>query len=231
MTDDQNIVESPAAKLFERLRSSRNSLRRENASNVKAICDNMERDNVPITPSEVARRCIDLFGGPAPSTITNTNSQLGEYVRLRRLEQKSNVKGDKRVRPPLSGMVSDHVLASEIQILEEANRMLTLENHALRNLYKKITGFDIDKELRKAGRDKEVPTIGGHSESSLHIDQALQAVLLKLMDHLIAERQYESYRGRFVVNKKMVLSPPEYTLYRKAVGLTDEEWIKRYGEF
>jgi hypothetical protein len=230
MNNEMNAELAPSANLYEHLSTSRNSLRRENIKNVKAVCDQMQKDKIPITPAEVAKRCVKLFGGPAASTITNTNSPLGEYIRLRKLEQKDEGRGENRERVPLSGTVNDPILAAEVQLLEEKNRMLKLENHAMRNLFKKITGFDIDKELKRVRGGNDTTAIGIPFSAGTKSDDELQAVLLKLMDHLFGDRQYESYRGRFAINRKMILTPPEYELYRKATGLSEEEWIKRYGE-
>lgn len=221
---------APSDSLYEHLSASRNSLRRENIKNIKAVCDQMQKDKVPITPAEVAKRCVKLFGGPASSTITNTNSPLGEYIRLRKLEQKAEGNGEDGEQIPLSETVNDPILAAEVQLLEEKNRMLRLENHAIRNLFKKITDFDIDKELKGVSKGNNVIAIRTPSSARPELDDELQAVLLKLMDHLFGDRQYESYRGRFAINRKMILTPAEYGLYRRATGLSDEDWIKRYGK-
>lgn len=229
MVDLPQVAELPSAKLFEILSSSRNSLRRDNANNVKTICDQMMKDRVMMTPAEVSRRCMQLFGGPATSTITNTGSQLGEYVKLRIIEQKAGLKGGARIVTPLSDDVADPILAAGIRVEEERARMLTRENHGLRNLLRKMSNFDIDKELKRLGNGQKAVAVEKKTQETLQINSSLQAVFLKLMDHLISERQYESYRGRLTVNKKIVLTPQEYESFRRATGLSDEMWTKRYG--
>ena len=73
--------------LFDDLAGSRNSIRRENIRVIKEVCDLMEKDGVPIAAAEVVRRCGP--NGPAYSTVCNTGSKLGEYIRLRVDEQAS----------------------------------------------------------------------------------------------------------------------------------------------
>lgn len=75
--------------LYDEIAASRNSIRRENIRAIKVVCDRMENDGVQIAAAEVVRRCG--HGGPAYSTVCNTGSKLGEYIRLRVVDRKSVV--------------------------------------------------------------------------------------------------------------------------------------------
>lgn len=229
-TKMQNIL-SAAEMVYKNLSSSNNSLRRTNAHYVKIICDQMAKDKVEITLSSVAQRCIDQFGQPATSTITNTGSMLGEYIRQRRNEQHLEVKriiNDNYI----SKKLSDPILAQEVKILEESTKQLRIENNALRNTLK-LLSVDLDNELKSIfvseTSSKQSAII---KPKKLNNDQSentlLSNSLLKLLDHL-ASRNYQQFRGRYGLNKKTILTNPEFEEIKKYCNISESEWIARYG--
>lgn len=213
------------------LSSSNNSIRRTNAHYIKLICDQMEKDKVEITISSVGQRCMEQFGKPATSTITNTGSKLGEYIRLRRSEQNLDIV--KIINQNhVSNKLSDPILAQEVKILEESIKQLQIENNALRNTLKSLS-VDIDGGIKaifqgiEPSLNKELIQISSlkHGEPN---NSLLSSAVLKLFDHL-ASRNYQLFRGRYGLNKKTVLSSPEFEVLKDACNISESEWAARYG--
>ncbi|OYW17112.1 MAG: hypothetical protein B7Z52_07310, partial [Burkholderiales bacterium 12-64-5] len=101
----------------------------------------------------------------------------------------------------------------------------------LRALLKTLRpGVDIDRllkgeanpvEARLTGDAKALPSVDVHE---------VRGALLKLLDHLVASRQYKLLRGRLTINGKVVLDPRELESLRRTTNLSEEEWGGRYGE-
>lgn len=221
-----SVSQSPSAILFDELCKSANSKRRENAQNIKLTCDHMETDGVEITLSGVAKRCLDSFGGPAVSTVTNTGSKLGEYVRLRKQEQNID-KGTSIERTGVSAKVSDPVLAQEVKILEETIKGLRNENNALRVAFKKLnTNIDNDisnillSEQKHNTNEKLLPLPSYTS----HLKSAITSLLRHLSD-----RGYGMYRGRFGINKRTVLTTAELDALKEVINISEAEFLATYG--
>lgn len=214
--------------LYEEIFASRNSNRRENIRVIKVVCDQMEKDRVVINAAEVSRRCGE--NGPAYSTISNKGSALGEYIKLRMTEQVATLKPVASGERSLADTVFDPVLAAQIRDKESTARWFRKENTALRHLLKSLTpGFDIDGALARVAKGQATTLIENKAPSADSVSNELKGLLLKLMDHLIGERQYEELRGRLTINRKIVLDPRELQVYRQTSGLSDDEWQKRYG--
>lgn len=214
--------------LYDELATSRNSIRRENIRLVRAACDQMERDGVQMSAAEIARRCGE--NGPAYSTISNSGSQLGDYVRLRITEQAARRTPVPGARRSVADGVADPVLQAQMRDLESVKRYLTRENSGLRALLKGLRpGVDIDRllrgdakptEARLTGAEKALPSVDVHE---------VRGALLKLIDHLVGARQYKLHRGRLTINGKVVLDPGEVEALRRTTNLSDDEWGTRYG--
>lgn len=222
---------SPSEIAYDNLISSQNSVRRGNAHNVKLVCDQMERDGVEILLSQVAQRCIEQFGQPGTSTITNTGSKLGEYIRLRRSEQNVDRKGVVE-RNAISNKLSDPVLAQEVKILEETVKQLRMENNGLRNAFRSLN-VDVDngiKRLLQGGNttDKETSNTELSVSNNRAVDPLLSNALLRLLEHL-ASRNYQLFRGRYGVNNKAVLSGPEFEALKSSCNISESEWAARFG--
>ena len=231
MTNSEEKSRYPSQIAYEALISSQNSVRRGNANNVKLICDRMEKDKVEISLSQVAQRCVEQFGQPAISTITNTGSKLGEYIRLRKCEQNVDKKGNIE-RNVVSGKLSDPVLAQEVKILEETAKQLRIENNALRNSFRSLT-VDIDGGIKRLFQTNNcIVNDTSVAEPSLPIDEAVSPLLsiaiLRLFDHLAA-RNYQFFRGRYGVNNKTVLSSSELHALKQACNIPESEWVTRFG--
>lgn len=213
--------------LFDEIVASRNSGRRENIRAIKTVCDQMERDRVVISAAEVTRRCGD--NGPAYSTVSNKGSKLGEYIKLRMTEQAASLTPTPRSDRSLADTVLDPVLAAQIRDKEDTARWVRKENKGLRNLLKNLSpGFDIDAALARVTQGA-APVLIEAKPPTDSIDNEIRGVLLRLMDHLIGDRQYEILRGRLTINRKGILGERELAVYRKASGLSDDEWQRRYG--
>lgn len=215
----------PSDDLYEKLCHSSNSLRRENAQNIKLTCDNMESDGVEITLRGVAKRCLSSFGSPAISTVTNTGSELGEYIRLRR-QQQNIKKGTTIQKVGISSKIQDPVLAQEIKILEETVKGLRNQNNALRVLIKK-TSIDIDGEIRQnlfSGSNTEVSS---QQLPSPKVNPHLKSALMSLLKHL-SERGYTLFRGRYGINKKTVLTSAELEALKEVIDISESEFSARF---
>lgn len=149
--------------LYDEIAASRNSIRRGNIAAIKEVCDQMEKDGVQIAASEVVRRCGP--NGPAYSTVSNTGSKLGEYIKLRINEQAARVQA-----VPKSGSIADTVLdpvlQAQIRDKESVARWLQKENDALRKLFKTLRpGVDIDTAIAAATKGGQVyPKIPARNE-------------------------------------------------------------------
>lgn len=218
--------------LFDEIMLSRNSLRRQNIELVKVACDQMEKDKVVISAAEVARRTGDA--GPAYSTLVNKDSRLGEYIKCRIVEQAALPKQPRSESHSLANDTSDPVLKAQIRDLESTVRWQRKENIGIRHLVKHLSpGVDIDKALAKATSGQNLSLVAAMAPAlaatAAPVDNALRGVLLKLMDHLVSDRAYRETRGRLTINLKPVLSQQEMGVYKKASGLSDEDWTRRYG--
>jgi len=212
--------------LYDEIAASRNSIRRENIRAIKEVCDQMEKDGVQIAAAEVVRRCGP--DGPAYSTVCNTGSKLGEYIRLRVDEQASRVKG-KPNKGGLADTVLDPVLQAQIRDKESQARWLQKENDALRTLLKTLRpGVDIDGAIAKASKGGQRLLLSAPGPETEPSNEGLPAALLKLMDHLVGGRQYCFIKGRLTINKKGVLDPADVIAYRDASKLSPEDWSSRY---
>lgn len=222
-----SVSQSPSAILYNDLCKSANSKRRENAQNIKLTCDHMVQDGVEITLSGVAKRCLDSFGSPAISTVTNTGSKLGEYVRLRKQEQNIN-KGTIIARTVVSAKVSDPVLAQQVKILEETVKGLRNENNALRVIFKKLN-TDIDNDISSIllSEPKKQNTSEKLLPSISHTPH-LKSAVSSLLRHL-ADRGYGMYRGRFGINKKTVLTTAELDALKEVIDISEAEFNATYG--
>lgn len=222
-----SVSQSPSAILYNDLCKSANSKRRENAQNIKLTCDHMVQDGVEITLSGVAKRCLDSFGSPAISTVTNTGSKLGEYVRLRKQEQNIN-KGTIIARTVVSAKVSDPVLAQQVKILEETVKGLRNENNALRVIFKKLN-TDIDNDISSIllSEPKKQNTSEKLLPSISHTPH-LKSAVASLLRHL-ADRGYGMYRGRFGINKKTVLTTAELDALKEVIDISEAEFNATYG--
>jgi len=220
------ISKSPSDTLYEELSSSANSNRRENAQNIKAICDQMVKDGIEISLNGTARRCLDTFGNPAISTVTNTGSKLGEYVRLRKQEQNID-KVHIIQHTGISAKVQDPVLAQEVKILEEAVKALRNENNALRFTLKKLD-VDIDSGIRQIlTSDADSPDSNEKLLVSPKYPSILKNTITSLLNHL-ADRGYGMYRGRFGINKKTILTTVEIDALKDVTGISESEFHARY---
>jgi hypothetical protein len=212
--------------LFDEIAASRNSIRRENVRVIKEVCDQMEKDGVQIAAAEVVRRCGP--NGPAYSTVCNTGSKLGEYIRLRVDEQASRVKG-KPKKGSLADTVLDPVLQAQVRDKESLARWLQKENDALRTLLKTLRpGVDIDGAIANALKGGQRLLLAAPSPEAGPSNESLPAALMKLMDHLVGGRQYCFTKGRLTINKKVVLDPSEVIAYRDAAKLSPDDWSRRY---
>lgn len=213
--------------LYDEIAASRNSIRRENIRAIKVVCDQMEKDGVQIAAAEVVRRCGP--DGPAYSTVCNTGSKLGEYIRLRIDEQASRVKGTPK-RVGLADTVLDPVLQAQIRDKESVARWLQKENDALRTLLKTLRpGVDIDGAIANATKGgQRLLLLGVPASEASPQNEGLPAALLKLMDHLVGGRQYCFTKGRLTINKKVVLDPSDVIAYRDASKLSPDDWSRRY---
>lgn len=212
--------------LYKEMSESANSLRKENAENLKKICDQMVKDKVAITLNGVAKRCLETFGSPAITTVTNTGSKLGDYVRARKSEQ--NISKLSTIEPKgISNKVSDPVVAQEVKILEETIKGLRKENNALRACYKQLD-VDIDTGIRKLLNNKSSPTEPNNLalESPKPPSNLISAVT-SILNHL-AERGYGVYRGRYGFNKKTILTAAEIESLRDLLGIDESEFNARY---
>lgn len=212
--------------LYDEIAASRNSIRRGNIAAIKEVCDQMEKDGVQIAAAEVVRRCGP--NGPAYSTVSNTGSKLGEYIKLRITEQAARVQAVPR-SGSLADAVLDPVLQAQIRDKESVARWLQKENDALRKLFKTLRpGIDIDTAIASATKGGQPFLLAQPSESEAHADKHVAAALLKLMDHLVGGRQYAFMKGRLTINKKVVLEAAEVSAYRRVTGLSDADWQQRY---
>lgn len=212
--------------LYDEIAASRNSIRRENIRIIKEVCDQMEKDGVQIAAAEVVRRCGP--DGPAYSTVCNTGSKLGEYIRLRVDEQASRTKGTPK-RGSLADTVLDPVLQAQIRDKESVARWLQKENDALRTLLKTLRpGVDIDAAIANASKGGHRLLLGAPAPDGSPSSEGLPVALLKLMDHLVGGRQYSFTNGRLTINKKVVLHPSDVIAYRDASKLSPDEWSRRY---
>ncbi|MHB1494673.1 MAG: hypothetical protein ACYCUY_04405 [Acidithiobacillus sp.] len=201
--------------LYNELAASRNSVRRENAVALKRVCDQMEKDRVPMTVAEVVRRCGNA--GPAYSTVSNTGSQLGDYVKLRMTEQAANMVPAAAGQGMLSDAIADPVLAAQVKDKESQARWLQKENTALRHLLKTLSpGLDIDGLIFKGKASVILPTSTQSDVQEVSID--LKEALTILMNHLTHDRQYIVERGRLTINKKVVLNPIQLIALQQVTG-------------
>lgn len=213
--------------LYDEIAASRNSIRRGNIAAIKEVCDQMEKDGVQIAAAEVVRRCGS--NGPAYSTVSNTGSKLGEYIKLRITEQASRVKGVSKSGSSLADTVLDPVLKAQIRDKESVARWLQKENNALRKLFKTLRpGVDIDSAIADATKGAQPFLVARPVNSEVQVDKHVSAAMLKLMDHLVGGRQYTFLKGRLIINKKVVLEAPEVSAYRRSTGLSDADWQQRY---
>ena len=227
MSDATAQTQRASDILHGEIAASHNSSRRENIRVIKTVCDQMEKDHVQINAAEVSRRCGQ--NGPAYSTISNKGSKLGEYIRLRMTEQVAALVPSVTPRRSISDTVADPVLKAQIQDRESTARWLNKENTGLRNLLKSLTpGLDIDNAITRVSKGQATTLIESKPASTTVSDE-LRGMLLKLMDHLIGDRNYEQLRGRLTINHKVVMDQRELQVYRQASGLSEDEWQKRYG--
>lgn len=226
MSDSANQDRRASDVLYDEMAGSRNSIRRENIRVIKEICDQMEKDGVQIAAAEVVRRCG--AEGPAYSTVCNTGSKLGEYIRLRVNEQVSHIKGTPK-RGSLADSVLDPVLQAQIRDKESVARWLQKENNALRTLLKTLRpGVDIDAAIGRASKGGQRLLLEAPTPGDNPTNEGFSVALLKLMDHLVGGRQYCFIKGRLTINKKVVLDPADVNAYREATKLSPEDWSRRY---
>lgn len=226
MNEPTNDARRASDVLYDEIIASRNSVRRENILVIKKVCDQMEKDGVQMAAAEIVRRCGP--NGPAYSTVCNTGSKLGEYIRLRINEQTSRAKGTAK-NSSLADTVLDPVLQAQIRDKETLARWLQKENDALRTLLKTMRpGFDIDTAIANASRSGRALLPSPPALEDRTSTDGLQSVLLKLMDHLVGGRQYCFIKGRLTVNKKVVLDSSEVVAYRDAAKMNPEDWSRRY---
>lgn len=225
--NNQQLTDRRASDvLYDEIAASRNSVRRGNIAAIKEVCDLMEKDGVQIAAAEVVRRCGP--NGPAYSTVSNTGSKLGEYIKLRITEQASRVKGVPKSRS-LADTVIDPVLQAQIRDKESVARWLQKENDALRTLFKTLRpGVDLDGAIANASKGRQPFALASPLDSQAPADKQVAAALLKLMDHLVGGRQYTFLKGRLTINKKVVLEAADVAAYRRGSCLADADWQQRY---
>lgn len=220
------VSKSLSATVYDELCKSANSKRRENAQNIKVTCDHMEKDGVEISLSGAAKRCLESFGSPAVSTVTNTGSKLGEYVRLRKQEQNID-KGNILQRTGISAKVQDPVLAQEVKILEETIKGLRNENNALRVAYKKLN-TDIDSNINQVLLGNQNKTNNSDKQLSYpKYTSHLRSAVTSLFKHL-SDRGYGMYRGRFGINKKTVLTTAELDALKEIIDISESKFHATY---
>lgn len=222
----QNDARRASEVLYDEVENSRNGPRRENIRLLRKVCDQMEKDNVQMSMAEVVRRAAE-FNGPAYSTVSNAGSKLGEYVQLRIVEQGARV--TKRMgQQSLADSVTDPVLQAQIRDKEDTARWVGHENNGLRNLLKSLRpGIDVDGMLQRGITELKPPEPPKLELSQ--VDPEASAAILKLLTHLIGSRNYIELRGRLTINAKVVLDASEYSALRKATGISEEDWPKRFG--
>ena len=214
--------------MYDELSGSRNSVRRENIRVIKEACDRMEKDGVPMSAAEVVRRCGP--DGPAYTTVSNTGSKLGEYIKLRMSEQATRVRGGTPADSLADGVL-DPVLQAQIRDKESVARWLQKENSALRSFLKTLKpGVDIDSAIAGAAKNGGQLLFAASAATALLTgDAGVSPALLKLLDHLVGSRQYVLMNGRLTINKKVVLDAADLEAVRKATQLSQEAWDRRYG--
>lgn len=227
MTGTHETERRASDVLYAELSGSRNSVRRENIRVIKEACDRMEKDGVHMSAAEVVRRCGPK--GPAYTTVSNTGSKLGEYIRLRVTEQATRSTGRKPAESLADGVL-DPVLQAQIRDKESIARWLQKENSALRSLLKTLKpGVDIDDVLASAAKNGgQLRFSATASTALLPSDAGVPSALLKLLDHLVGSRQYVLMNGRLTINKKVILDSADVEAIRKATQLTLEGFDGRY---
>lgn len=225
MNDVTTAARRASDVLYEELVASRNSVRRTNAALVKQACDQLEKAGIPISIADVVRRCGP--DGPAYSTISNTGSALGEYVKLRVGEQatpRKDADGDRS----LADKIADPVLQAQVRDRESQSRWLHKENVALRALLKTLSpAVDIDAAIKSGWKGSD--TFRQIAVAPTAAETGTATAILKLLDHLVGSRQYSLEGGRLTVNKKVVLDKSDTAALRSSVGLANEDWLRRYG--
>lgn len=223
-----NPVISVSAKLFLELSGSRYAQQRRHGELVRLVCDQMEKDRVAITLAEVVARTQP--DGPAYSTVAPRSSKIGEYIRARIDEQRSNLAPRGQAQNDIAEGIRDPVLQAQVRERENTAKWLQKENTGLRALLRALSpGLDADGIIRGTV-DVTAPVNPRLAKpAALEAPTELRAILLKLLDHLIGARQYREMRGRFTINGKIVLDGQEMATLRRCTGLTDEQWQGRYG--
>ncbi|WP_334186815.1 hypothetical protein [Noviherbaspirillum sp.] len=215
--------------LYDQINSSKNSLRRSNIQSLKEVCDLMEKDRVQITLAEAVRRTGK--DGPKYTTVSNKGSLLGEYVRLRMMEQAA---GSSKLRSDtpqsVADCLQDPVLQARVRDTESVARYVKRENVALRGLLKNLRpGVEIDQLLASTPSQSRGITLQIDTQKKeADVSPALGSAVLRVLDHLIGERQYQLYRGRLTINSKSILTPYELEALRAATGLSEAEWEARF---
>lgn len=226
MTSEKCPIRQASAILFDEISRSRNGLRRSNAQRVKDACDEIERDKLGISAAEVARRCQNT--GPAYSSISNKGSQLGDYVRSRINEQVLSKIDRSTSSDSFADQITDPVLQTLVRDRESKSKWLTKENNGLRTLLKNLSpGIDID-DLLRSPFEKFNGQKTGTTEVSELTPSASSDAIIKLLKHLINERNYRLINGRLTINGKIVLSGNELDNLRMAAGLNIDEWNNRF---
>lgn len=123
------------------------------------------------------------------------------------------------------------MLAAQGRDKESTARWVQKENTALRHLLKNLSpGGDIDTALSRASKGQPfIQASPPKTTSGAPVSEELRGTLLKLMDHLIRDRQYAEMRGRLTINHKAVLDVREFLVFQQACGLGADDWQLRYG--
>jgi len=224
----KKTTKAPSENLFNELNKSNNSKRRENLQNIKMVCNQMEKDGVPITLNSAAKRCLEMYGSPAVSTVTNTGSKLGEYVRLRRSEQ--NISNTNIIQKTgVSSKVQDPVLAQEVKILEEMVKALRNENNALRVTFKKLD-VDIDGDIHQVIYGHQtLKEVNNNPLPSTKHSPILKSAIISIFSHL-ADRGYGFYKKRYGINKKTLLTAAELDALKEVIDISESEFYARFSK-
>ena len=183
-------------KYFKDIYESSSHKMKKSLDNIKKICDIFENQKVRIIVSKVGHECESLFGSPKVQSIRN-NPLAKKYIDLRISEQVLPIRENDIYK---GNKIKDPIIRAEFNLLEDEVRTLKLENQGLKKLFEKI----------------EIGLEGGQV-SFQREDKIDYKDLINKLVRFLESQGCEEYRGRFCLNKDIILSKEEWNIIKSKI--------------
>lgn len=193
------------------LEISTNSRQRESLERIKKACDYLEEQRSEISPSSVARYCIDRgWPGPKAQSIRNSEDVLWRYIRARSSRQQLAPKKNRAAEKP---KIADESIRAYVAMLQDERDEAVAARRRIETGLRSIPGVPVDDLIRVGFGGKAAEPV--KLAVNFQLPHVAREALMRLMDanalsdaglQLHKDRLRQASTGNVLLEKAHVLA-------------------------